>query len=164
MALTPRPPEWTDTAPVKVSASREIVASADDIFTALADHEAWAEWFPKVTQVERYGDLTEGVGSTRRVHIGKVEVDEEFILWEPGKVWGFTAVEIRGAPNTLDSLNERVSIQQLSPDRCRVTYLMAFGPRPRFTWLFARVLRKPLTKNLRAALAGLERRLTQPRT
>lgn len=163
MALTAQPPEWTDAAPVKISASREIVASPDDIFAALADHETWVEWFPKITKVERYGDLQDGVGSNRRVHIGRVEVDEEFILWEPGKAWGFTSLEVRGAPNTLESLNERVSIQQLSPDRCRVTYLMAFGPRPRLTWLFDRVLRKPLTKNLRAALAGLDDRLTRPR-
>lgn len=160
--MTPQPPEWTDQAPVKISASREIIASPNEIFTALADHESWPQWFSQLTKVERYGDLQEGVGSNRRVFIKRIEVDEEFVLWEPGTVWEFTVLETRGAPRLLNSLNERVSIQQLSPDRCRVTYLMAFGPRPRLTWLFDKVLRKGLTKNLRGALAGLDRQVTQP--
>ena len=161
MAMIPQPPEWTDTAPVKISASREIVASADEIFAALADHERWTEWFPKITKVERYGDLDEGIGSNRRVHIGRVVIDEEFIEWEPGKVWAFTARDVGGAPKALESLSERVSIQQLSPERCRVTYVMAIGPRRRLIWLFDKVLRKRLVQVLREALAGLDQRVTQ---
>ncbi len=161
MAMTAKSPEWTDRAPVKISASREIVASPDEIFTALADHESWPTWFPRMTNVERYGELDDGLGSTRRVSLGRVVVDEKFIVWEPGKEWSFTALDIRGAPPLLESLNERVSIQQLSPDRCRVTYLMALGPRRGSTWMFDKALRKSVTKTLRNTLSGLDRHLEE---
>jgi uncharacterized protein YndB with AHSA1/START domain len=161
MAMTPQPPEWTDSAPVKISASREIVASPDEIFDALADDESWPKWFPKMTKAERYGEIDEGVGACRRVSVGRVKVDEEFIEWVPGKTWGFTALDITGAPPLLDSMNERVSIQQLSPDRCRVTYLMALGPRRGTPWLFDKMLRGGLTKMLRNTLCGLNRHLEE---
>ena len=159
MEMTPQPPEWTDRAPVKISASREIKASPDEIFSALADHESWPQWFSQLTKIERFGELNEGVGSKRRAFVKKVEIDEEFTAWDPGKVWGFTVVALRGVPPVIESMSERVSIQQLSPDRCRVTYLMALGPRRRFVWLFDKVARKGLAKKLSGALAGLDRHL-----
>ena len=156
MEMTPQPPEWTDRAPVKISASREIMASSDEIFAALADHQSWPQWFSQLTKIESLGELTEGVGSKRRAFVNKVEIDEEFIEWEPGTVWGFTVTAVRGVPSMIESMSERVSIQQLSPDRCRVTYLMAIGPRRRIVWLFDKVVRKVLAKKLSGALAGLD--------
>ncbi|MDG1410207.1 MAG: SRPBCC family protein [Acidimicrobiales bacterium] len=156
MEMILQPPEWTDRAPVKISAAREIMASPDKIFTTLADHESWPQWFSQLTKIERFGELDEGIGSQRRAFVNKVEIDEEFIEWAPGTVWGFTVTAVRGVPSMIESMNERVSIQQLSPDRCRVTYLMALGPRRGSAWLFNKVLRKVLAKKLSDALAGLD--------
>ena len=43
--LTRRPPEWTDTAPLKVRASREMHATPAEGWAALCDHDRWPEWF-----------------------------------------------------------------------------------------------------------------------
>ena len=151
--LTPRPPEWTDTAPIKVSASREIAASAKEVFDALADHETWPEWFGALTKVERFGDLHDGIGSNRRVFIGRVQVDEEFIVWEPGKAWGFTVIG-GTMPPLLESMNELVTIQEIGVDRVRVTYLMAIEPKA-WSKPLVRVAAGRLRKNLGEALDNL---------
>ncbi len=156
--MTPRPPEWTATAPVKLSASREMRATPDEVFAALADHETWPEWFAAITKVERLGEQSEGVGSKRRVHLGsRVVIDEEFIVWEPGKAWGFTVCE--SSPRVLKSLNELVSIQATGPDRVRVTYLMAMDPTRPVGLLLRAGANKLVEKNLGAALEALGRRV-----
>ena len=157
-AMTPRPPEWTATAPVKVSASREMRATPDQVFAALADHETWPEWFDALSKVERLGDQAEGVGSRRRVHIGgRAVIDEEFIVWEPGRAWGFTVYD--SSPRVLKSLNELVTIQQTGADRVRVTYLMAIEPTRAVGLLLRAGATRQLKKNLGAALDALGRRL-----
>ena len=160
-SLTPRPPEWTDTAPVRIHASREMWATPDEVFAALADHETWPEWFPDVSAVERLGDQRDGVGSRRRVIIGgRARVDEEFIVWEPGSAWGFTGYDM--SPALVRSLNERVTIQPTGPDRVRVTYLMAIDPKP-VVGLVLRVAKRGIAKNLGEALESLGRRLEAQR-
>ena len=159
-AMTPRPPEWTPTAPVKISAAREMRATPEAVFEALADHETWPEWFEALSKVVLIADPFDGVGSKRRVHIGgRVTVDEEFIVWEPGKAWGFTCIETNR--RLLTSLNELVTIQQTGPDRVRVTYLMAMDPTPVTKVLLRLGTKRQLTKNLGAALDALGDRLAR---
>mgnify|MGYP001817747313 CR=1 FL=1 len=159
--LTRRSPDWTQTAPVKASATREIAATADEVFTALADHETWPEWFTSISRVERFGELDAGVGSNRSVFVGKVRIDEEFIVWDEGKEWGFTV--IAASIGFLRSLNELVTIQDIGPDRVRVTYLMAIDPKP---WAkpLALVARRQLKKNLGEALDNLGPHIAKNRT
>lgn len=157
-ALTPRPPEWTPTAPVKVSVAREMQASPEAVFDALAEHETWPEWFRALSKVERIGDQHDGVGSKRRVEIqGRITADEEFIVWEPGRAWGFTVLET--SRKLLRSLNELVTIQETGPDRVRVTYLMAIDPTPLVGVVLRLGATRQLAKNLAAALEALGERL-----
>lgn len=151
--LTPRPPDWIHTAPVIASASREIAATAEETFAALADHESWPEWFTTIDRVERIGELTDGTGSKRRVHINsRVRIDEEFNVWDPGKAWGFTILE--ATIGGIRSMNELVSIQEIGPDRVRVTYTMGIAPAPLLRPV-AKLARRALRKNLGAALENL---------
>ncbi len=160
--LTPRPPDWTATAPIQVGASRELAASADEVFAALADHESWPEWFVSLRKVERFGDLDEGIGSNRSVFIGKrVQIDEEFIVWEPGKAWGFTL--IAASVPGLRSMNELVTIQEIGPARVTVTYLMAIDPKPWLS-LLVRASKRQLRKTLDGALAALGEHIAARRT
>ncbi len=161
--LTPRTPDWTDTAPVNMTAVQEIRADADDVFAALADHETWPEWFSAISRVERLGDQYDGVGSQRRVHLarGLFHTDETFIEWDPGRVWSFTVCEANGPLAVLESLNERVTIEGQGADRVRVTYLMALQP-PRWARaVFDKALRRGFERNLAKSLAELSRRLEQ---
>ena len=160
-SLAPQSPEWTDTAPVKISATREVPATADAVFAALADHETWPEWFDAVDRVERIGDLNEGVGSKRRVFLARqrIKIDEEFIEWDPGNVWSFTVLEANGPFRLLETLNERITIQTTGPERARVTYLMAMKPTRGAGVLFDKVVRRGQEKRLAKALEALGRRL-----
>ena len=159
--LTPRPVDWIHTAPVRVSATRDLAAHPDEVVAALADHESWPEGFESLSRVERFGDLPGGVGSNRRVFIGsRVTVDEEFIVWEPGERWGFTNLEA-SVPG-LRSMNELVTIEPLDGDRSRVTYTMGIEP----GWLLApllRVAQGQLRTNLGAALEELGRHIGRTR-
>lgn len=160
--LTPETPNWTDTAPVKISAVREMATTADRVFAALANHEAWPNWFDAIDRVDVLGEQREGIGARRSVYLARrrIRIDEEFIEWEPEKVWGFTVVEATGPFRLLVTLNERVTIQVIGPDRVRVTYLMALKPRGRSKLLFDKVLRRGLEKNLGSALDELGRSLS----
>ncbi len=152
-ALQTQPPEWIHTAPVQPSATREIAATADEVFEALADHETWPQWFTSLDRVEQFGDLDDGVGSKRRVFINRrVRVDEEFIVWEPGKAWGFTILD--ASIGGLRSMNELVTIQEIGPDRVRVTYKMGIAPKAWFAPI-VRLAKRSLEKNLGAALENL---------
>lgn len=150
-----QPPEWTDRAPVKIRASRELLATPDEVWAAICDHERWPEWFEAIDGCQATGG--EGLGSTRTVTIGKADIHEEFIVWDEPQSWGFTVLEAKGPLGRVaSSLNERIDIQVLASDRVRVTYLMAFQPR-RFAGPAFRLLGGQLKKNLRVALAGLDR-------
>ena len=151
--LTPQPPEWIHSAPFQASATREIDATPDEVFTALADHESWPEWFETIIGVERFGDLHEGLGSNRRVFINKrVAVDEEFNVWEPGERWGF--VVLSATVPGLKSMVELVTIEDLGDGRSSVTYTM--GVEGKFPLsLLLKGATGTMSKNLGSALSNL---------
>ncbi len=152
--LQTQPPEWITGAPVRIQAARELAATPDEVFEALCDHESWPEWFSSLKKVERLGDQREGVGSRRRVTINKrVVVDEEFIVWEPGKAWGFTVYE--ASIGAFRTLNELVQLQAISEDRTRVTYTMGFDPNPVVGALLKAGAKVPVKRSLGKALESL---------
>ncbi|MEQ8841592.1 MAG: SRPBCC family protein [Acidimicrobiales bacterium] len=155
--LSPQPPEWIHSAPFQTSASRVLPARPDRVFEALADHESWPEWFDAISEVERYGETPEGVGSNRRVFLNKrVSIDEEFNVWEPGERWGF--VVLRTTLPGLDSMSELVTIEDLGDGSSSVTYKMGIDAKFPLSFLLKRAV-GPMAKNLGAALDNLGRKL-----
>ncbi|MEZ5246853.1 MAG: SRPBCC family protein [Acidimicrobiales bacterium] len=151
--LTKKPPEWIHAAPFQASATREIDATPDEVFAALADHERWPEWFTSIIRVERFGDLHEGVGSNRRVFINaRVAVDEEFNVWEPGERWGF--VVLSATVPGLKSMTELVTIADLGDGRSSVTYKMGIEGKFPLSLLLKGATGQ-MNKNLGAALDNL---------
>lgn len=151
--LKTQPPEWIHSAPFIAAESREVDASPEEVFAALADHENWPRWFTSIQSIERFGDQHDGVGSNRRVHINKrVSVDEEFNVWEPNERWGFTILS--ATVGGLKSMNELVTIEDLGDDRSRVTYTMGIDPKFPLS-LVLKAGRKAVQKNLATALENL---------
>lgn len=151
--LTPRSLEWTDTAPVRAVGTRRIAASADAIWAVIADHERWGEWFTPIDEVTP-GDPSTGVGGTRTVRVGPIEVEEEFLAWEPGRRFAFTVTH--STRPGIRSMNEDIRLVPDGPDATTVTYTMALDP---LGGRFVRPVLAPLLRrNLKAALAGLEER------
>ncbi len=152
-ALTPRSLEWTDSAPVRPVVDRRMAVGADAVWEVVADHEHWGEWFTQIDAVIP-GDPSSGVGGTRTVRIGRSEVEEEFLAWEPGRRFAFTVTHA-SVPG-IRSMNEDIRLTPDGPDATTVTYTMAIDP------VGGAVLRPLLTpllrRNLEAALAALEAR------
>jgi hypothetical protein len=117
--------DWIDRAPLRVAASAESTAAPDKVFAILADHERWPEWFPRVKKVEVIG-AAEGVGARRRVILPGMTVDEEFIVWDPGKRWTFTAYDAR--PGFTRSLVEDCILTPLPNGGTGITYTMYMDP------------------------------------
>lgn len=153
-ALQTRSLDWTSSAPLRVEARGTSSASPEAVFAVLADHERWPEWFPGVKRVTVLGPA-EGVGARRRVAIPGATVDEEFIAWEPGRRWAFTATAAR--PGLFRSLVEDCRLEPTDGGGTAITYTMSFDPAP-----VAGVLLRAMAGRMRAnntkALANLARR------
>ena len=123
--LAPRPIEWIQLAPLAIEGRAESTAPPSEVFAVLADHERWPEWFPSVRKVEVLGPA-EGVGARRRVHIPGAKIDEEFIVWEPGMRWSFTATA--ASPEVMTSLVEDCRLEATPNGGTRITYTMYIEP------------------------------------
>lgn len=148
--LTPRPLEWIDEAHVRASRSRRIAQPPATVWAAVADHTAWPTWMKSIRSVTP-GPVAEGVGGTRRVDIGVAAIDEEFLAWEPGRRFAFTATA-----STRPGLRSMVEDLRLTPDgdaACTVTYTMAVEPAG--GRLLRPVLEPVLRKTITDALGGL---------
>lgn len=150
--MTPRPLEWIDTAPVRVSRSRRIAQPPAVVWSAIADHAGWTEWFPRIASVTP-GEVADAVGGTRTVDLGAAAVEEEFLAWEPERHFAFTLTS-----STKPGLRSMVEDIRITPDgdrACTVTYTMAIEPvggkllRP----VVAPLFRKAIADGL-AGLAG----------
>jgi uncharacterized protein YndB with AHSA1/START domain len=141
---------FLDHAPVRVTRRRRIDAAPDHLWEAVVDHERWPEWFDEITGVERLDDGI-GVGGRRRVHLGAVAVEEEFLVWEPGRRFAFTATHV-DKPG-LRSMVEDVVLSSDGTGATTVTYTQAIETvAARIT---APVLRRVMPRVLDRALAGL---------
>ena len=153
MGVRPETPDFVDRAPIRAVAEREVGATPDRVFEVLADAPSWERWFPNMKRCRYTTPAPHGVGSRRKVQVGPLKVEEEFVLWEPGKVWGFTFrdVNLPGAKAGV----ERVELTPVGDDRCHVRYTMAIEPLPLLAPLGG-----PFTaaaeKGLRDGLQGLD--------
>lgn len=149
-ALTPRPLEWIDHAPVRASRSRRIGQPPPVVWAAIADHAGWPQWFPRLVGVEP-GSTADAVGGTRTVDLGAARVDEEFLVWEPERRFAFTVVS-----STRPGLVSMAEDVRLTPDgegACTVTYTM--GIEPKGAKVLRPVLEPVFRKVIGDALVGL---------
>jgi uncharacterized protein YndB with AHSA1/START domain len=152
--LTRRTLDWIDEAPVRITARAVSSAPPDAVFAVLADHERWPEWFPAVRRVTVLG-RAEGVGARRRVAIRGATVDEEFIVWEPGRRWSFTGTAAR--PRFTRSLVEDCRLESTPDGGTAIDYTMYLDPPPALRVLFG-VLQGRVAANNRRAVQHLARR------
>jgi hypothetical protein len=99
-----------------------------------------------VKKVEVLGPA-EGVGARRRVVIPGMTVDEEFIVWDRGKRWTFTAYDCR--PRFTRSLVEDCVLTPLPDGGTAISYTMYMDPVGPMGFLIKRVvgiMRKNNTK------------------
>ena len=126
MPLLPvHPPEWIDTAPVIASSNVAIETDPMTVWGFIADHESWPTWFTDLKKVERIGTGI-GIGGGRRVHIGKISVEEIFTAWSPGEHFAFAVTK-----SPVPVLAAMIESVEISPTEsgCEVTYRQGLAPR-----------------------------------
>ena len=156
-ALTPRTLEWIDHAPVRITRTKRIPQPPGRVWEAIAAHERWPEWFPSVDRIEAL-DPSEGVGGRRRVHIGSLTVEEEFLAWDPGARFAF--VVTHSSKPGIRSMVEEVRLVPDGPDATTVTYTQAIEPVG--ARLTAPVVRRVAARALEGALTGLAAHVERP--
>ncbi len=121
--LRPEDVSFPSRAAVSLSFTRVVPASPDEVFGVLADHERWALWFADFRRAEVTSPGREGVGTTRRVWVGPMVLDERFVAWEPGRRFAFTMLS-----TNLPILSAMVEDWRLAPvdGGTRVEYLVGF--------------------------------------
>lgn len=154
---TKQPDSWVDEATNRCEARIEVAATPERIWEVLADHESWPEWFTAIDTVEVTGAAS-GIGAERRVTLPGMVIDEEFVAWEPGRRFAFTVVGM--SKPVFDTLNERVTIEDLGNGRCEVTYIQAFKPKAWFALPFL-VVKRQFRRGLHRGLKGLKARAEQ---
>jgi uncharacterized protein YndB with AHSA1/START domain len=153
-SVIPQTIEWITVAPIVVRATAESAATPDAVFAVLADHERFPEWFPAVRRVTVLGPAA-GVGARRRVCVPGLTVDEEFVAWEPGRRFAFTAFAIK--PRIFRSLLEDCVLRPTSAGGTSITYTMYLDPPGPLRWLL-RLASGSMRINNARAMRSLARR------
>ncbi|MFS8199859.1 SRPBCC family protein [Streptomyces sp. CWNU-52B] len=150
--LRPVDLDFVETAPVRLVFARELTASPEAVYRALAeDVDGWPQWFPAVSSARS----TDG-GSGRRIRLkGGTRFEETVVAAEPNEVYAYR-VDVTNAPG----LRALVEEWRLAPD--------GSGTRVRWTWaadgtaafrLGLRLGRSGLGRAFRDAVTRLDRRL-----
>jgi uncharacterized protein YndB with AHSA1/START domain len=147
-----RPPEWIDSAPIKVERTVDIAASPAVVWRFIADHVAWPTWFTAIDNVEVLGSPT-GVGGGRRVTVKKLALVEEFTAWDENEHFAFAVITSK-IP-ILDTMAESVRIEPTGAG-CRVNYRQGLQAK-RGMGKALELMWKPAAKGLDEALANLKR-------
>lgn len=143
---------------VEVVETISVARSVGDVWAALADYGGIARWAPNVDHscvTTRHG---EGVGTTRRVQVGRNVLLETVVQWEPGER---LAYRIEGLPPVVRSLTTTWHLEAAgSATRITLTSTVDTGPRPP-QQLVARIVGKALAKACREMLDGLRNHLEE---
>lgn len=155
LAIRPEGVGFVAEAPVRAVATRDIDASPEAVFDAIADADSWPVWFPGMRRCTWLTSPPHQIGSQRRVVVGPLRLDERFVVWDRPRRWGFTFTG-----SNLPLADAGVEVVDLDPvgTATRVTYTMALAP-PRLLTPGVRLSVPVIERTLAAGLKGLERYL-----
>ncbi|WP_338693610.1 SRPBCC family protein [Streptomyces sp. Q6] len=144
--------DFVETAPLRLVFAREVSASPDAVYRALAEDVAgWPQWFSAVTSARPLDD-----GARREVRLkGGTRFVETIVAAEPGEVYAYR-VDETNAPGMRALLEEWRITPTIGGARVQWTFA-ADGAAPFRVGL--RAGRSGLGRAFRDAVAALERRL-----
>jgi uncharacterized protein YndB with AHSA1/START domain len=147
-----QPPEWIDSAPIRVERTVDITAPPSAVWGIIADHVGWPKWFTTLDSVEILGSAS-GVGGGRRVTVKKLALDEEFTAWDENQHFAFAVIKTK-IP-ILDTMAESVRVESTETGS-RVVYRQGLQAK-RGMGKALELMWKPAAKGLEEALANLKR-------
>ena len=137
---------------VHVHRSRHLPQDREAIWAVLARFDRISDWAPKVSHSVLTTEQDEGVGTARRVQVGRQALIETVSLWSPP---GTLAYDIVGLPPVVAGVSNR---WDLAPDAdgtfVTLTSVIDPGPSPKGK-VAAKVLQLPLGKASDSMLDGL---------
>ena len=125
-ALVRKTLAFADDAPWTFDFEGVINATPAEVWAAFIDNESWTIWFKRCKECRATSDPFDGIGSTRHIAVNGLTVDEEFIGWEPERLWAFTAVNMR--MSFAKAMVERAQFEALPDGRTKISYRMAVDP------------------------------------
>ncbi|NIR40417.1 MAG: SRPBCC family protein [Actinobacteria bacterium] len=137
----------------EIAEKTSIARSPEQVWAALADFGGISRWAPNVDHSCLTTGQHEGVGSVRRVQVGRNALLERVVEWEPGLHLGY---RIEGLPPVVRSAVNTWRITG-SGEATTVTLTSRIdaGPRPP-QQVVARVFGRVLARSSRQMLAGLK--------
>lgn len=148
--------DFTQTAPVRLVFAREVAASPEAVFRALAEDVAgWSEWFAAVTSAR---PVSEGTGREVRL-TGGTRFRETVVAATPNEVYAYR-VDETNAPGVRALLEE----WRLAPAGTGALVQWTFaGDGTAVFRLALKAARAGLGRAFRGAVTALDRRLASPR-
>lgn len=160
-AIEPRTLAWAPSALVQNKGRAHSSAAPDAVFAVLADQEAWPEWFPTLIKVTvEPGPV--GVGTRRTVKLPGLTVDEEFLAWEPGRLFAFTGVGVR--PHAFSALVEQCVLEPTADGGTDITWVQSLTPANALFRVVLKLARRIVVRSLDKAMANLARRAESQRS
>jgi hypothetical protein len=123
----PADASFFDDAPMRFKNEVELSAGPAAVFAILEDASTWPRWFSGMRDAVWTSAKAGGVGSTRRVSLAMLTLDERFYHWEPGRRLSFYLTS-QSMP-LAHSLAEDYLLEELTPMTTRFTYSVALEPR-----------------------------------
>ena len=143
-----------------VERSMTVAASAEAVWSVLAAFDRISSWADDVEHSTYLTERTEGVGSARRVQVGRTVLVERVTEWDPPTALAYA---LEGLPPVVGGATNRWTLQP-SGERTAVTLTSAVDPGSKAPGrLVAPLLARRLAKASDGMLAGLARHLQEGR-
>jgi carbon monoxide dehydrogenase subunit G len=117
---------FVEHAPVLRATVAEIAAPRADVFRSLADAPGWARWFPNVRTASYTTPAPYGRGTIRVANVARTRWEEEIIVWDDGRRFGWTVV---GASVPLATAQVELFELTDAPAGTAVRWTLALEPR-----------------------------------
>ncbi len=147
-------------APRRIEVEHRIAATTAEVWKVIVDNSTWTSWFDGMSSCEPTSDPDSGVGSSRRVKVGPMQLEEQFITWDEESCWAFTVskTSIPFAKRMLEQI-ELASVGTAEQPATKIHYVGAIEPHP-LTKLIFPVIARQLKATWHKSFANLDDLIT----
>ncbi len=151
---------FANSAPRRIEVEHRVAATTAEVWKVIVDNSTWTSWFDGMSSCEPTSDPESGVGASRRVKVGPMQLDEQFTTWEEESRWSFTVTRtsVPFAKRMLEQI-ELTAIGTTDQPRTMVRYTGAIEPHP-LTKLIFPLLAHQLKATWRTSFANLDKMIT----
>lgn len=113
------------TAPIRIVVEQALACTPERLFEVFADAGAWVAW-AGLKSVVWTSPPPVGLNTTRTVRMGSMEVNEQFLVWAPGRHLQFRLTD--GSTGLIHAFLEDYQVVA-TPEGARLTWTLAVALR-----------------------------------